>query len=357
MEVSLTHTGTLRLTPSVIWTPSTAATQRSRTTRTLSQTHLLVAPQRPLVAPPRIRTSTSWWHIQTVSVLWIRCIQKSARTRTQTTTATRPGHQKSFLPSPRITCTTLKTALCTGVPLLASPLSEPSPLPNAPERPLRAQRAPASAPRFSPALTPCLPSLLPSTIQTSTLLYRPGRPPYPQNSSRLLRSHAWRVRFLSLFSLPTSYTLSLCLHACLSVFLTVCFCLCSLLWIRWPSHFCHFSNRGDLQIWKNWVTEAVLCIRRQLPAGHLIRLIYAVLSNLQRAFRRVTAVPVRGCPESLSSLSLSLSSSICLSLCRPCLVCLPVVFVFFFGFARCVEMDTCISCQAQPKQLVDDVVI
>lgn len=162
---------------------------------------------------------------------WVRCIPKhrSAHTHTQTT---RPGHLKSFLLSPHITCTTLKTALCTGVPLLASPLSEPSPLPSAPARPLQAQQAPASAPRFSPALTPCLPLLLHSTIQTSTLLYRPGRPPYPQNSTRLLRSHVWRVRFLSLLSPYFLHTLSLCLTSCLrarlSVSLTVFFCLCSL---------------------------------------------------------------------------------------------------------------------------------
>lgn len=131
-------------------------------------------------------------------MVWIRCTLEN--THTQTPTATRPGHLKSFLLSPHITCTTLKTALCTGVRPLAFPLSEPSPLPSAQVRPLQAQQAPASVPRFFPALTPCLPSLLPSTIQTSTLLYRPGHPPYPQNSTRLLRSHAWRVRFLSLLS-------------------------------------------------------------------------------------------------------------------------------------------------------------
>ncbi|KAK1895810.1 RUN and SH3 domain containing protein 1 [Dissostichus eleginoides] len=103
---------------------------------------------------------------------------KSAHTLTQTT-ETRPGRPKSFLLSLHITCTTLKTALCTGEPLLVSPLSVPSPLPIAPEPPPQALQASASAPRFSPALTPCLPSLLPSTIQTFTLLYRQGRPPLP----------------------------------------------------------------------------------------------------------------------------------------------------------------------------------
>ena len=172
----------------------------------------------------------SWWHIPPASVLWIlRCIQQSAPTHTRA--ATRPGRPESFLPSPPITCTTPRTALCTGGPLPASPLSEPCPLRSAPERPLQALRALASTPRFSPARTPCPPSLLPSTIQTSTLLYPPRRLPYPQNSSRLLRSHVWRVRFLSLSlslcSPPTFYTLSLfcltsCLHVCLSVSL---FCL------------------------------------------------------------------------------------------------------------------------------------
>lgn len=89
----------------------------------------------------------------------------------------------------------------------------------------------------------------------------------------------------------------------------------SLLLIWWPSHFCPYFNPRDLQIWKNWVTVAVLCISRQLPAGHPIHLIYPVLSNLQRALRRGTAVPVRGCLEPLSSLSFSLSSSVGLSVC------------------------------------------
>ena len=217
MKTSSTHSGILRPTLCAILTPSTAVTQRGIAARTASQTHLLAAPQRLRAAPPRIRTSMSWWRIQTV--LWILCIQINAHR--QTTTATRPERLKSSLLSPRITSTTLKTALCIEVTLLASPQSEPSPLPSAQERPLQVQQAPPSAPRFSPALTPCLPSLLPSTIQTSTLLYRPGLPPYPQNSTRLLRSHAWRVRLLSLLYPYISLTLSDILRACPSVCLTL----------------------------------------------------------------------------------------------------------------------------------------
>lgn len=215
--------GTLQLSQSAILTPFTKVIQRSRMMPTPC---LLAAPLKLQVAPHRIRILMLWWCIQTASVLGIRCIQRSAHSHTQTRSASRLGHPKISLPSPPITCTTLRTALFTGGLPPASLLSEPSPLPIAPEHPLPVQQAPPSAPRFSPARTPCLPSLLPSTIQTSTLLYRPGRPPYPQNSTRLLCSHAWRVRSLSLspyilhfFSL--SDISHVCLSLCLSLFLSL----------------------------------------------------------------------------------------------------------------------------------------
>lgn len=332
--------GTLQLSQSAILTPFTKVIQRSRMMPTPC---LLAAPLKLQVAPHRIRISMLWWCIQTASVLGIRCIQRSAHSHTQTRSASRLGHPKISLPSPPITCTTLRTALFTGGLPPASLLSEPSPLPIAPEHPLPVQQAPPSAPRFSPARTPCLPSLLPSTIQTSTLLYRPGRPPYPQNSTRLLCSHAWRVRSLSLH---TSYTFSPCLTSRMSVCLSVClyFCLSSLVWMWWPTRLCHLWPRGfaDLKELGNCSCFIYQKVRPCRPSDTSYLLCpFKSAKGLQKGnscfchkVSRVTLITV--------SLSLSVFPHLSVSLSRCCSCRL-------FVFAWCTHTDTCISCKANLK--------
>lgn len=122
-----------------------------------------------------------------------------------------------------------------------------------------------AAPLYYPNLYPSIPSMAPPLPPK---LYQ--APPQSRVASKIS---------LSLLSPCILHTLSLFVSDILLACMSLCLFL-SLFWIWWPSNFCHFFIPGDLQIWKNWVTVAVLCIRRQLPAGHLIRLIDTVLSNL-----------------------------------------------------------------------------
>lgn len=177
---------------------------------------------------------------------------------------------------------------------------------------LPALAAPLYYPNLYPPIPPSAPPLPPKLYQA------PLQSDVASKISLCLLSHY--------ILHPFSHCLTSCLHA-----LYISLSCYSLLWIWWPSPFCHVFNLKDLQTWRSRVSVAVLCIRTKHSAWHLIHLIENVISNLQKAFGRVTAVPVRGWLEHLSSLSVLFYLS-CLSTC----------FVLHDVLKR-----TCISCQAQ----------
>lgn len=180
---------------------------------------------------------------------------------------------------------------------------------------LPALAAPLYYPNLYPPIPPRVPPLPPKLYQAP------------------LQSHVASKISLSLH-LTLSLSLSDILPACMFVFLTV---LCS--GYGGPHTFCHFFNLGGFADLKELGDCSGFMYQKAAPCrSSYLHCLFKSAKGLQKG-NSCSRVPL---------ITLLLSVFLCLSLCLlsgPSTCC----FSFLLVIAWCVEMDTCISCRAQPK--------